>query len=74
MRVYLRADLKEKRIPWSNTYLLKLEGEGKFPRRFYIGARTPGWDGDAVDRCIEQRARDNKPPVMPHPRGRPEAA
>jgi predicted DNA-binding transcriptional regulator AlpA len=58
MRLYLRSELK-KRIPWSNTYLLELEKDGRFPRRIYLGPKTPAWPADPVDAFIEVRAAES---------------
>jgi len=55
MRHYLRRDIKA-RFPWSNTWLLKLESQGRFPRRFYLGEKTPAWDADKVDALVVERA------------------
>ncbi|QDE38445.1 AlpA family phage regulatory protein [Luteibacter pinisoli] len=30
-------------IPYCNAHLLRLEREGKFPRRIYLGGRTAAW-------------------------------
>lgn len=47
--VYSRKDLFQRGIRISNTTLLKLEKQGKFPRRRYLSPRTVVWSAAAID-------------------------
>ena len=82
MRVLSRPDLKTlKGIPFSNTWLLELEREGKFPRRIHLGERRHGWLESEIDAWIEARAAKRATGMSPfkaeteNPRqGKPEAS
>jgi prophage regulatory protein len=45
----------KKGITWSKPHLWRKERAGEFPRRLYVGARTPAWDEDEIDAWIEER-------------------
>ncbi len=46
------ADLRRRGIKLSNTTMLKMEAEGKFPRRIYLTPRTVVWSAEAIDAHI----------------------
>ncbi|MGP1354638.1 MAG: helix-turn-helix transcriptional regulator [Parasphingopyxis sp.] len=47
--LYDRTDLFRRGIRLSNTTLLRLEGEGVFPRRKYLTPRNVVWPAEAVE-------------------------
>jgi prophage regulatory protein len=52
-------ELKEK-VPWSRAYVLRMEREGKFPRRFYLGPQTAAWWESEIDTWLEERAAERE--------------
>ena len=62
MKLLLRLDLKADGVPWTNKHLLDLERKGKFPRRVYLGERTPAWRADeyAAWKAARIAERDSK--------------
>lgn len=63
MKFLLRPDLKNRGIKFCNKHLLDLERQGKFPRRTYIGEKTPAWTEPEVDAWQAARLaeRDDAP-------------
>jgi hypothetical protein len=57
-RILVYKDLKAKGIPWSPQYLRKLEERGLWPKRRYLGPRTPFWTEDEVDGRIDESEHD----------------
>jgi len=55
MKFLLRSDLKARGIKFTNKHLLTLEERGKFPRRAYLGERTPAWPENEIDDYQEAR-------------------
>ena len=56
MKILSRKELREKKgIKWTPQYIGRLERRGKFPRRRYLGPRTPGWVEDEVDAWLRDR-------------------
>ena len=54
-----RKELREKKgIKWTPQYLSRLERRGKFPRRRYLGPKTPGWVEEEVDEWLRARPED----------------
>ena len=51
--LYGRTDLLRRGIRLSNTTLLKLEREGRFPRRTYLTPRNVAWSAEAVEAYIQ---------------------
>jgi prophage regulatory protein len=49
MKFLLRRDLKSRGIPFTNKHLLKLEREGRFPKRVKLGDQTSAWVEEEVD-------------------------
>jgi hypothetical protein len=49
MKFLLRSDLRARGIRWCNKHQLHLEKQGKFPRRVYLGERTPAWPEAEVE-------------------------
>jgi prophage regulatory protein len=53
------ADLKARGISYSNVHLLKLEADGKFPRRVFLSPARVVWIESEIDdyiaRCIAAR-------------------
>jgi prophage regulatory protein len=61
MRILNRRTLKDdKGVTYSNPHLLRLEREGKFPRRIALGDNRVGWIEEEIDAWIRARmtARD----------------
>lgn len=54
-----RIDLRFRGIHYSNVHLLRLEAEGKFPRRVYLSPARVVWIEHEIDeyvaRCIAAR-------------------
>jgi prophage regulatory protein len=54
-----RADLKKRGISYSNVHMLRLEEEGKFPKRVYLSPGRVAWIesevSDYIRRCIATR-------------------
>lgn len=44
----------------SKSTVLALERAGKFPRRFYLGPKTPVWDKEAVDKWVAEHVRQSE--------------
>ena len=57
-RVLTRQHLKDRGVTFCNFYLLKLEREGRFPKRIRLGERTVAWYEHEVDHWIEARAAE----------------
>jgi prophage regulatory protein len=49
MRFLLRDDLKARGIRFTNKHLLKLEADGKFPKRVRLGDQTVAWPEPEID-------------------------
>jgi prophage regulatory protein len=49
-------------VPYTRQYILKLEKDGRFPRRLEVGANRIGWLLSEVEAWIEARvaARDKR--------------
>lgn len=43
------------KVPYSDRYILKLEGKGKFPKRIVLSPRRVAWDEAEVDKWIAER-------------------
>lgn len=58
-RVVSRAGLAQRGIAYSAVHLLRLEAEGKFPRRIYLSPARVAWIEAEIDdylaRCIAAR-------------------
>jgi prophage regulatory protein len=54
-----RRDLKSRGIDYSNVHLLRLEADGKFPKRLYLSPARVAWvESEILDylaRCIAAR-------------------
>jgi prophage regulatory protein len=54
-----RRDLKSRGIDYSNVHLLRLEAEGKFPKRLYLSPARVAWVEseilEYIARCIAAR-------------------
>jgi len=55
MKFLSYPELKERGIPFSRPWLWRLEKEGRFPRRKYLGEKTICWDADEIDRWMKSR-------------------
>lgn len=53
-----RAGLRALGIPFSNVHLLRLEREGRFPRRLSLGARNTCWVLAEIRAFIADRTSD----------------
>jgi len=60
-RIVTRRELRQI-VPFTPQYILRLEKQGKFPRRIPIGARRVGWRLSEIETWLAekeaQRARD----------------
>lgn len=45
----LLDDLRARGIKFTNKHLRELEKRGKFPRRRYLGPKTPAWDSEEIE-------------------------
>lgn len=54
-RVLTRNDLRDLNLAMSNTHMLRLEKVGKFPRRIYLGEKTPVWLENEILEWLEAR-------------------
>lgn len=54
-RVLARNDLRELNLCMSNTHMLRLEKAGKFPKRIYMGEKTPVWLENEILEWLEAR-------------------
>jgi len=61
LRLLSRKDLKSRGIDYSNVHLLRLEAEGKFPKRLYLSPARVAWVASEIDeyltRCIAARGQ-----------------
>lgn len=59
VRLLSRDDLKKLGISYSNPHLLRLEEEGKFPRRLFLSPARVAWvEAEIINyitRCIDSR-------------------
>lgn len=44
-------------VPYTPQHILRLEKQGKFPKRIQIGARRVGWRLSDVETWLDERAR-----------------
>jgi prophage regulatory protein len=49
-----KQKLEDRGIPWSGTYLLQLERDGRFPKRVPMGEKTCAWVEDEIDQWIAE--------------------
>ncbi|MEQ1718961.1 MAG: AlpA family phage regulatory protein [Hyphomicrobium sp.] len=47
-------------VPYSPQYILRLEKQGRFPRRIQIGPRRVGWRLSDIEAWIAERAAETK--------------
>lgn len=60
-RFILHDQLKpEYGAPWSNVHLLRLEKEGKFPKRIRIGNNTIAWLHSELVQWVEDRVAQSR--------------
>lgn len=52
-------------VPYSRQHILRLEKQGKFPRRVRIGPRRVGWWLSEVLEWLHARAADTAPALAP---------
>jgi predicted DNA-binding transcriptional regulator AlpA len=59
LRLLSRDELKKLGIKYSNVHMLRLEGEGKIPKRIYLSPAKVAWlEFEVLDhlaRCIKAR-------------------
>jgi prophage regulatory protein len=61
MKVLTYPDLKsEKGIRYSRQHLIRLEQDGKFPKRIPLGAGRHGWLDHEIDAYIEACAAERE--------------
>lgn len=54
-----RADLQERGIKISRSTMLRMEAQGKFPRRRYLTPRTVVWNREEIDDFLAGLFRDD---------------
>jgi prophage regulatory protein len=57
-RILNRQGLKDKGFHYSNVHLLRLEKEGKFPKRVQVSENRVGWLESEVDALINTLAAE----------------
>jgi prophage regulatory protein len=57
LRILDKKALRAKGVPYSNVHLLRLETQGKFPKRFNLTQNRVAWIEDDVDRWIKERVK-----------------
>ena len=55
-RIVTRREFRQI-VPYSPQHILRLEKQGKFPKRIQIGARRVGWYLSDVEAWLTDRAR-----------------
>ncbi|MFN0218243.1 MAG: helix-turn-helix transcriptional regulator [Hyphomicrobium sp.] len=50
-------------VPYSAQHLLRLEKQGKFPKRIRIGERRVGWRLSEIEAWLDERARVSAAPL-----------
>ena len=60
-RIITKPLLPEKGITYCNYYLLRLESEGRFPKRIRLSERKVGWYEHEIDAWIAARAAERVP-------------
>jgi len=55
-RIVTRRELREI-VPFSPQHVLRLEKQGKFPKRIQIGARRVGWYLSDIEAWLADRAK-----------------
>jgi prophage regulatory protein len=59
LKLFSRDDLKNLGIKYSNVHLLRLEMDGKFPKRLYLSPARVAWVESEVmeylSRCVASR-------------------
>lgn len=50
-------------VPYTPQYILRLEKQGKFPRRIQIGARRVGWLLSDVEAWLQSRMVETRQPT-----------
>lgn len=56
-----RAGLKARGITFCNQHLIRLEREGRFPRRVRIGGQRVAWVLSELDEWLAQRLAERDP-------------
>ena len=62
-RIITRKELRLV-VPYTPQHILRLEKQGKFPRRIRIGDRCVGWYLTDVEAWLAERARGTTVPVL----------
>ena len=65
-RIVTRRELRQI-VPYSPQHILRLEKQGKFPKRIQIGARRVGWYLSDVEAWPTDRARGIPLAGVDHP-------
>ena len=50
-----RKELKRRGITWANNHMIRLELEGRFPRRVTLGPQTVVWRASEIDAWMQAR-------------------
>jgi prophage regulatory protein len=57
-RILTFKELREHGISFSRRHINRLEVAGKFPKRVWIGERTPGWLAAEIDAWVEAKIKE----------------
>ena len=55
-----RADLQERGIKISRSTMLRMEAQGKFPKRRYLTPRTVVWNREEIDEFLSGLFADDE--------------
>jgi prophage regulatory protein len=58
-RIISKKELRQM-VPFTPQHILRLEKEGKFPRRIRLGERRVGWRLSDIEAWLEARAADSR--------------
>lgn len=59
-RIVTKKELKMI-VPYSAQHILRLEKDGRFPRRIQIGIRRVGWRLSDIEKWLADRERASRP-------------
>jgi prophage regulatory protein len=59
-RILTFKELYEHGIFFSRRHVNRLEAAGKFPKRVWIGERTPGWIASEIEAWVDGKVKERK--------------
>lgn len=59
-----RADLKELGIKISNSTMLRMEAQGKMPKRRYLTPRTVAWSRNEIEEFLASLLQTDEPDTL----------